>query len=412
MTRLLPALPRIAWAYLATRVAPAFGNGLALPFVLIYLHDVRGIALGTAGLVWGGRILLVVVGSFAAGPLIDRYGPVPVSLVGLVLTAVGWGSLGFAASLDTVIASSVVAAIGGGLNMPTSSLIVGAVAAPRIRHRVFALEFGIFNLGIAVGAAVAGLIARSSQPHTYTLLFLVTGLMYLPTFAFNAYVGLARRAPAAGAGAHGAPLRGYLGLLRDPLVARLVAASVAYFLAGEAIWTVGIGPYMKSAGFGEARIGLLFTANTVAVFCFQLLAARLVEGRARLRVLAAGQLAWGAVFVVLVVVARLLDGTALYVGLVVLAVAVAAAECAAPPIVQPLLLDVAPEGLQGRAMALLGKGQTIGMAAGTAIVGVLLDVDPDVLWIGAAVVLAASGVLLLTTPVAPELRDVPVSSAD
>jgi MFS family permease len=409
MRRLVPELPGIAWVYLLTRIPPAFGNGLALPFVLIYLHDVRGISLGTAGLIWGGRILVMVVGSFASGPLIDRYGPVGVSLVGLALMATGWATLAFAASVGFVLVSTAIAGIGAGLNMPTSAVIVGRVAVPRIRHAVFSLQVGVFNLGIACGAAVAGAIAHSSRPETYTLLFLLTAAMSLPTAAFNTYVGLSRgvAAPRTERGERG----GYLALLSQPLVARLVLASLAYVLAGEAIWTVGIGPYMKSfAGFPESRIGLLFTANTIAVFCFQFLVARLIEGRPRLRVLGTGFVAWGFAFLVLITVTRLLHGTELFVALVALAVAVAAAECTLPPIVEPLLLDVVPASLQGRAMALVTKGQTIGMASGTMVVGLLLALSADALWIAAAVVLFATGALLLTTAVPAEHRLVPVSS--
>ena len=32
-------------------LANAFGNGVVLPFMLIYLHNVQGISLGTAGLI-------------------------------------------------------------------------------------------------------------------------------------------------------------------------------------------------------------------------------------------------------------------------------------------------------------------------------------------------------------------------
>jgi MFS family permease len=371
---------------------------------------VRGISLGAAGLIWGGRILVMVVGSFASGPLIDRYGPVGVSLVGLTLMAAGWATLAFAASVGFVLVSTAIAGIGAGLNMPTSAVIVGRVAVPRIRHAVFSLQLGVFNLGIACGAAVAGAIAHSSRPETYTLLFLLTAAMSLPTAAFNAYVGLSRGVAAPRTRADRGP-GGYLALLSEPLVARLVLASLAYFLAGEAIWTVGIGPYMKSfAGFPESRIGLLFTANTIAVFCFQFLVARLIEGRPRLRVLGTGFVAWGFAFLVLITATRLLHGTELFLALVALAVAVAAAECTLPPIVEPLLLDVVPAGLQGRAMALVTKGQTIGMASGTMIVGLLLALSADALWIAAAVVLFATGAMLLTTVVPAEHRLVPVSS--
>jgi hypothetical protein len=52
------------------------------------------------------------------------------------------------------------------------------------------------------------------------------------------------------------------------------------------------------------------------------------------------------------------------------------------------------------------------MASGTMIVGVLLALSADALWIAAAVVLFATGAMLLTTSVPAEHRLVPVSGAD
>ncbi len=43
----------------------AFGNGIVLPFTFIYLHNVRGIGLGTAGLVLGTNAAV----SLVAGPI-------------------------------------------------------------------------------------------------------------------------------------------------------------------------------------------------------------------------------------------------------------------------------------------------------------------------------------------------------
>ena len=46
-----PRLPRAVQTLQAGGLANSFGNGLAYPFLFIYLHNVRGIDLGTAGLI-------------------------------------------------------------------------------------------------------------------------------------------------------------------------------------------------------------------------------------------------------------------------------------------------------------------------------------------------------------------------
>lgn len=61
-----PRLPRSVWILNGGGLANAIGNGIAYPFIAIYLHEVRGFSLPTTGLV------LAVVGGagLVAGPLI------------------------------------------------------------------------------------------------------------------------------------------------------------------------------------------------------------------------------------------------------------------------------------------------------------------------------------------------------
>ena len=46
-----PRLPRSVWIMEAGGLVNAFGNGITFPFLVIYLHNVRGFSLATAGLV-------------------------------------------------------------------------------------------------------------------------------------------------------------------------------------------------------------------------------------------------------------------------------------------------------------------------------------------------------------------------
>src|SRR3989442_11225398 len=52
-----------------------FGNGVIGPFLIIYLHNVRGISLGIAGLVVASNSAAGLVSGFVGGALSDRLGP-------------------------------------------------------------------------------------------------------------------------------------------------------------------------------------------------------------------------------------------------------------------------------------------------------------------------------------------------
>src|SRR5262249_56257632 len=72
-----PQLPREVWLLQLGGVVNSFGNGVVLPFLVIYLHDVRGLGLGTAGLAVAVASAAQLTAAIAAGPIIDRLRPRP-----------------------------------------------------------------------------------------------------------------------------------------------------------------------------------------------------------------------------------------------------------------------------------------------------------------------------------------------
>ena len=50
---LVPPVGRTTWSVLTLNLLSCFGSGLTKPFLIVYLHEVRGIGLGTAGLLLG-----------------------------------------------------------------------------------------------------------------------------------------------------------------------------------------------------------------------------------------------------------------------------------------------------------------------------------------------------------------------
>lgn len=86
---LLPPIGHAAWLALGLNALSCLGSGLTTPFLIVYLHAVRGIALPAAGL----SLALIGVAGIAAtpfcGPLVDRIGALPVFAGGLALGGAG-----------------------------------------------------------------------------------------------------------------------------------------------------------------------------------------------------------------------------------------------------------------------------------------------------------------------------------
>jgi len=76
-------LPRSVYVLQSGLVLNAFGNGAANPFVLLYLHDVRGIPLATAGLASAANAACALLASLAGGRVADQVGPKACVLGGL-----------------------------------------------------------------------------------------------------------------------------------------------------------------------------------------------------------------------------------------------------------------------------------------------------------------------------------------
>src|SRR5207342_3731861 len=71
LRRLDPHLPRTVWLVQSGGVVNSLGNGIVLPFIVIYLHNVRGISFAESGLAlaFGGAAALA--SGWAAGSIVD-----------------------------------------------------------------------------------------------------------------------------------------------------------------------------------------------------------------------------------------------------------------------------------------------------------------------------------------------------
>jgi MFS family permease len=85
-----PRLPREAYVLELGALVNAFGNGVVLPFLLIYLHNVRGISFGLAGLAAAVQSAAALASGFLGGTLSDRLGPKRVLLGSLAVMTVAF----------------------------------------------------------------------------------------------------------------------------------------------------------------------------------------------------------------------------------------------------------------------------------------------------------------------------------
>jgi MFS family permease len=131
---------------------------------------------------WAGFALTVfAVGNAAtlmvSGRWADRRGRKPPIVLGLLLSALSIGGLGFITSLPLFLAVSLIGGIGGGLvNPPLNAVIADVVGAGRRGGPVLAGFQMVSDLGGILGPVVAGLVAERTS---YGVAFAVTGVVAL-----------------------------------------------------------------------------------------------------------------------------------------------------------------------------------------------------------------------------------------
>lgn len=157
--------PRLLLVYLITAVGYG-GNFVAFTYLAPMLTQVTGLTAGAVSLV----ILLygasVAVGNILGGRLADRMGPVPaltLIFAGLALLLAALGAV-----LTQPVAAVAVVGLWGGFafaNVPPLQSYVVQIArevSPDAVDVASGLNIGAFNLGIALGAWIGGMVVQGA----------------------------------------------------------------------------------------------------------------------------------------------------------------------------------------------------------------------------------------------------------
>ena len=363
----------------------ALGSGLTMPFLYVYLAEVRGISTTTVGLLFAWMGLLGFLGSPVGGSLIDRCGPRPVMVVGLCAEAVGVASLGFVHNTWHALAVATFLTLGTVGLYPAATAMLTRMVPEGSRQKVYGFQFMLMNAGLGVGGVVSAVLVSTTDPSSFQRLYLVDAASYLAYIAV--VLSLPRGTGAAPRQADGAtgPQPGWATVLRDRTLLRVVATSVVVVTFGYAQFEAGFAAYAVGvAGVPANALGWAFGANTAAIVVAQLLALRLIEGRSRSRVLALCAAVWSGSWLVIACSAAV-PGTVAVVLVVVGLGTFGLGETLWAPVAPALVNDLASEELRGRYNALQGMTWTVAMIVGPALAGLLLGNGLVHVWVACTV---------------------------
>ena len=201
------------------------------------------------------------------------------------------------------------------------------------------------NVGFALGALVAGAIARTAHPSTFTLLFLLNAVTFL------VFAGVLQLLPSPRhREEHRDPGR-YADVVRNRVFLSYIVLNVIFIGAGIAVMSELLPPFAKNtAHVSELGIGLIWFVFSAGVAIGQLPVVKLVEGKRRLRGLALMGIIWAGALLGVMAGGAWFTGTHAAIVFGIAVGVFALAECLHGAIYAPLVVDLAEPQLLGRYM--------------------------------------------------------------
>jgi len=404
-----PRLPLPVWLLQIGGLMNSFGNGLALPFLVIYLHNVRGFSLGTAGLIVAVSSLAQLTAGVLAGPLIDRVGARPTLAGGLVLQAIGYGFLPLVRVPWEAFVLIAIEGAGSAGFWPSQSTLISRLTPAARRHAAFAQQRVTMNLGIGLGGLAAGLIAVVGNPTTFTILFVLDAVTFL------AYVGVLAFVPDPGVPEDevGDTPATYAVVLRHKTFLGLWTLNFMFVAAGYSLFTLLPAFARDQADLSERQIGAVFFVNTLAIVLAQLPISRWIEGRRRMRALALMPALWAVAWLLVDAGGYWFTAGTAFAVIAFAAIMLGVGECFHGPAHQALVSDIGSPHLRGRYFAVHSLSWGLAGFVGPALGGFILAGAPFALWPLASLVcvIAVVGVLRIERYIPAHLQRVPHEDA-
>lgn len=356
-------MPKAVWFLIVGMFINTMGNSFLWPLHTIYMHDHLGQTLTMAGFVLMINAGTGVVGNLLGGYLFDRIGGYKSIMFGIVLSMISLLLLTFWHGWPEYIWFVAILGFSGGIIFPSMYALVGSVW-PEGGRKAFNAIYLAQNLGVAIGPAVAGLVAD----HNINNIFLANLLTYV---LFLIVAGVYYRKMAAAPNINASILKSSKKIKQKAPFYAMMIVSIGYMLTWVAYvqWTSTISTHVLDLGITLKQYSLLWTINGVLILATQPLIRPIIN---RLEHKIKTQMIIGIVIFMgsFVVVSFAEDYAMFIVAMVVLTIG----EVFIWPAVPTLAGQLAPKGREGFYQGIVNSMATIGRMIGPLAGGILVDV--------------------------------------
>jgi predicted MFS family arabinose efflux permease len=355
------------WVMAAVQLVMATGFSICIPFLALYLYQDRGLSMTLAGLIILAAGLCSAITQAFGGALSDRFGRRPILIVASSISIFLYSGLAVLIGMSAPVWAIAIVYVAGRSVLTIARPVISAMVADYTTKEKLTEAYGILrigaNIGWAAGPALGGYLA-AFLPYgwLFGIAALACGVVFLIVFFFihesshwvSRSVGFRSMLPPA----DDRPFLAFVGL-----------SVLLFIVMGQMASTLSIFAVDK-VGFSTAQYGLLLTLNGLIVIFFQYPMTLALRRLAKFRALILGSLFY--------VFGYLSLGWITQFGWALGAMAIiTTGEIIHAPVTLSVIGELSPRDQRGRYMGLYGLSQTVGLAIGPLLGGVLIDAFPS-----------------------------------
>ncbi|MEG0261084.1 MAG: MFS transporter [Lysinibacillus sp.] len=355
-------MPKSVWLLIIGMLINTVGNSFLWPLNAIYMHDYLGKSLAVAGFVLMLNSAAGVLGNLLGGYLFDRIGGYKSIMLGIFLTVATLICLTIWHDWPQYVWLLIALGFSSGIVFPNMFALAGKVW-PEGGRKTFNAMYLAQNVGVAIGPALAGLVADSSFDHV----FIVNLCMYVLLLSLALFTY--KRFDVTGTERKKVSTERKLVVDKAPLYGLLILSSslVLCWLAYSQ-WSATISSYTQDLGLSLKQYSLLWTINGLLIVVAQPLIRPLVrhwENHLK------RQLVFGLVLVAISfgIVAFADDFKMFAAAMIVLTFG----EMFYTPVMPTIANQLAPEGKQGFYQGIINSAATGGRMIGPLVGGIVVD---------------------------------------
>ncbi len=377
------------WVLFVGMLVNATGIYLIFPFISLYLTGVLHFSMTAVGFQIAGFWVASMLGQVISGELVDRVGCRPVMLIGLYLGAFATLVLGLVGPLLTdpgpfhvLLIPILILLLGlsSGLFYPAANTMTADLIGGTKRTQAYGLLRVVYNLGIAIGPGIGGLIASQS----YLVLFISAAVALLCTAVmFTVFTQETRPANRKHASEEddGSPLRGHMGHVFRDTTFVVFNVLYAFSMLSYAQMNTTLPVYLQNYfDISEAWYGAMMSLNAAMVVVLQYPLSHYLSRFQHAwcgMLMAAGAIFFGVGFGLFGFVTTL---PLFFLGQAIWTVG----EMITTPVSQAFVADVAPQAMRGRYMGFYGLSWGLAYGLGPLLGSLVLDhTNGAYIWYGA-----------------------------